>query len=146
MSNAAGKRARTMTARVLIVVAIAFIVASTWQVAAALFFQAPAPAGQRTESDEACNAALQKLAGALDRASDRAGRATDEAQANVLFEQSTTPEWNDSGAAERLCASSPRGRDAWSSLLRLRRALEGRSQKDAREIGPVRRDFETRLP
>jgi hypothetical protein len=146
MSNDAGKRARTVTARVLIVVAIAFIIASTWQVAAALFFQAHAPTGQRTDADEACNAALQKLASALDRASERAAHAPDEAQANVLFEQSITPEWNDSGAAERTCSASPRGRDAWSSLLRLRRALEGRSQKDAREIGPVRRDFETRLP
>ena len=140
----------------VLVVACLFIAASVWQIAAAVFYERPARAAPRTAeeiaSETACTARLRTLEAALDRGAEQAERATvtqpkpDESRARAAFDAALAPEWNDSASAEQLCAATPRSRDAWAALLRLRRGLEGIARKDAHEIGPLRRDFETRLP
>lgn len=136
----------------MLVVACAFIAASVWQIVAAVFYERPARAAPETADETACAARLRSLEGALERGAAQAERATvtqpktDESRARAAFDAALAPEWDDAASAEQLCATSPRLRDAWAALLRLRRGLEGIARKDAHEIGPLRRDFETRLP
>jgi hypothetical protein len=139
------KRLRQLASGVVAAVAIPFIVWSTWQIIRVVYGGAP-PERMATAEEAACTAKLRTLQAALERASDRASREPDDAHAQAAFDAAVAPEWDEQAAAERTCDTTPRGRDAWAALLRLRRGLEGRSKKDARDIGPLRRDFETRLP
>lgn len=154
-----GRRARAVASGVVLVVAVAFIVASTWQITATVFHTEPARARPPTPAEAVCVARLRVLEAALDRASRAAAlesrnaaaasvadRAASETRAEVAFEAALAPEWNERAGAEGACEATPRTKEAWAALLRLRRGLEGRVRKDAREIGPLRRDFETRLP
>ena len=139
------KRLRQLASGFVLVVAVPFVVASTWQLGVAVFGAAP-PARAATPEEAACTDKLRTLEAALERASDRAAHEPDDAHARSAFEAAIAPEWNDEAAAEKACSPTDRSREAWAALLRLRRGLEGRSQKDARDVGPMRRDFETRLP
>lgn len=139
------KRLRQLASGVVLAVAVPFIVWSTWQIVSAVYGVAP-PARASTAEEATCTAKLRTLQAALERASDHASHEPDDAHAQAAFEAAIAPEWDEQGAAERACDTSPRGRDAWAALLRLRRGLEGRSKKDARDVGPLRRDLETRLP
>lgn len=139
------KRLRQLASSFVLVVAVFFIIASTWQIIVAVFGVSP-PAGTATAEEAACTGKLRTLEAALVRASDKAAREPDDAHARSAFEAAIAPEWNDEAAAERTCSPTARSREAWAALLRLRRGYEGRSQKDARDVGPMRRDFETRLP
>ena len=139
------KRLRQLASSFVLVVAVLFIAASLWQIIAAVFGTAP-PAKTATAEEAACTEKLRTLAAALERASDQAAHEPDDAHARSAFEAAIAPEWNDESAAEKTCSPTPRSREAWAALLRLRRGYEGRSQKDARDVGPLRRDFETRLP
>lgn len=149
------RRARRITAIAVLVVALAFVVSSTWQIISAVFFARPVPIRAETPDEIACVSGLRRLEAALERATDRAAHATmanapilttDEAHALEAFEAALAPEWDDQASVERTCSSTTRGKEAWAALLRLRRGLEGSARKDAHEIGPLRRDFETRLP
>jgi len=139
------KRLRQLASSFVLVVAVLFITASMWQIIAAVFGTAP-PAGKPTAEEAACTEKLRTLEAALERASDKAAHEPDDAHARSAFEAAIAPEWNEESAAEKACSPTPRSREAWAALLRLRRGYEGRSQKDARDVGPMRRDFETRLP
>ncbi len=139
------KRLRQLAAGFVMLLAVPFVIVSTWQIIDVVFGGAP-PARKATADEVACADKLRTLASALERASDRASHEPDDAHAESAFEEAVSPEWDDQGSAEHACATTPRGRDAWAALLRLRRGLEGRSKKDARDVGPLRRDFETRLP
>ena len=140
------KRLRQLASSFVLVVALLFITASVWQIVVAVFGVAPVGAHTATPEESACTAKLRTLEGALQRASDRAAHEPDDAHARSAFEAAIAPEWNDEAAAEKTCSPTARTREAWAALLRLRRGYEGRSQKDARDVGPMRRDFETRLP
>jgi hypothetical protein len=133
------KRARAVTSGFVLVVAVSFVIASVWQIFAATFTRAPV-ALSKTPDEAACSAALGKLETALDRASTQTARTQD------AFSRGLAPEWNDTSSAETTCEKTSRGKDAWVSLLRLKHGLEGRSQKDVRDIEPLRRDFDARLP
>jgi hypothetical protein len=139
------KRLKQLASGFMIAVAVPFIAASTWQIIVAVFGVAPT-ARAATAEEAACTEKLRTLEAALERASDKAAHEADDAHARNAFEAAIAPEWNDEAAAEKTCSPTPRTREAWAALLRLRRGLEGRSQKDARDVGPMRRDFETRLP
>lgn len=140
------KRLRQLASSFVLVVAVLFIAASLWQIIAAVFGVAPVAHAAATPEEAACTAKLRTLEAALARASDVAAHEPDDAHARSAFEAAIAPEWNDEGAAEKTCSPTARSREAWAALLRLRRGYEGRSQKDARDVGPMRRDFETRLP
>ena len=133
------KRLRSIASGFVLVVAVAFVVSSVWQIIAAVFASAPVALAS-TPNEAACGAELRKLEAALDRASSRTARTPD------AFARELGPEWNDTAPAERVCAKTPHGRDAWVSLLRLRHALEARSQKDLRDIEPLRIELDARLP
>ena len=153
------RRARALASGIVLVVAVAFIVSSTWQITDAVFYARPANERPPTPAEAECVARLRPLESALERAAraatreswrdtaasgaDRGASAT---RATDAFQVALAPEWNDEASAERACDATPRSREAWAALLRLRRGLEGRARKDASEIGPLRRDFETRLP
>jgi hypothetical protein len=140
------KRLRQLASSFVLVVAVLFIVASTSQIIVAVFGMAPPVRGTATAEETTCTDKLRTLAAALERASDKAAHEPDDAHARSAFEAAIAPEWNDEAAAEQTCSRTSRTREAWAALLRLRRGYEGRSQKDARDVGPMRRDFETRLP
>lgn len=133
------KRARALASGFVLVIAIGFIVQSLWQILATVFANAPV-ALAATPDEAACSAELRKLEVALDRASHQTVRTPD------AFTRELAPEWNDTAPAERVCTKTPHGQDAWVALLRLRHALEARGQKDLRDIEPLRRDFDARLP
>ncbi len=139
------KRLRQLASSFVLVVAVLFTIASTWQIIVAVFGVGP-PTRTATAEEAACTEKLRTLEAALVRASDKAAHEPDDAHARSVFETASAPEWNDAAAAERMCSPTARSREAWAALLRLRRGYEGRSQKDARDVGPMRRDFETRLP
>jgi hypothetical protein len=139
------KRLRQLATGFMFALALPFVVLSTWQLVEATF-SGKVSARAATPEEAACTAKLKTLASALERASDTAAHEPDEDHAHRAFAAAILPEWNDEGAVETTCNTSPRSREAWAALLRLRRGLEGRSQKDARDVGPMRRDFETRLP
>ncbi len=140
------KRARALASGLIAALAVAFIVASVSQISVTIFGTAPPPAASATPEEAACSTKLRALDAALDRASDRASHAPDEAHAREAFATALAPEWNDEDNAERACESSARSKEAWASLTRLRHGLEGRAKRDGRDIAPLRRDFETRLP
>lgn len=133
------KRARAIASGFVLVVAVAFIVSSLWQILVAVFASGPV-ALAKTPDEAACHVELVKLASALDRASAQVVRAPD------TFNRALAPEWNDAARAEEICNRTPRGQDAWVSVLRLKHGLESRAQKDVRDIEPLRRDFDARLP
>jgi hypothetical protein len=139
------KRLRQLASFFMIALSIPFIVLSTWQLIETTF-GGKVSARAATPEEAVCTTKLKTLASALERASDAAAHETDEDHAHRAFAAAILPEWNDQASAETACNASPRGREAWAALLRLRRGLEGRSQKDARDVGPMRRVFETRLP
>lgn len=114
--------------------ATAFIVSSTYQIIVALFGLQVAPLASPA-NDSACAAAIERLVGALDRAS-RAAHGEDEA----AFASALAPEWDAQADTERICRAEPRGTDAYGALLRLRRAEEGSIRRQSVEIAPLRRD------
>ena len=138
------KRAKTVVSSVVLLVATAFVVSSAWQLTAAVFTRAPAvgPADPRLV---ACSEQLRPLAAALDRGADRAGLQSDPASAMRAFEVALDPEWQKAAAAERACSETAAGAEAYASLLRLRRGLEGHARRAVSDIAPLRRDFEARL-
>jgi hypothetical protein len=167
----AGRRARGVAAAAVLVVAIAFVASSAWQILAAVFYARPPHVRPPTPAEAECVVRLRSLEAALERGTDRATHATmakappepgaadpatlaaqaaeraaTEAEAHDAFEAALAPEWDDADSAKRACATTPRAREAWAALLRLRRGLEGGARKQAHEIAPLRRDFETRLP
>ena len=145
MAAQKNRRARAIASVSVLVVAVAFVVSSTWQIAATVFGHPPPPRVP-TADEAACSARLRTMETALERGAVAAAPAPDESHALATFTGALAPEWNDQAGAESLCSSSPRAKEAWAALLRLRRGLEGTARKHAHEIGPLRRDFETRLP
>ncbi|HEY1955514.1 MAG TPA: hypothetical protein VGH28_07875 [Polyangiaceae bacterium] len=145
MAAKKNRRARAVASASVLVVALAFVVTSVWQIADAVFGHAAPPKPPSAE-EAACSARLRTMEAALERGALAAAPAADESHALAAFDGALAPEWNDQASAENQCASSPRAKEAWAALVRLRRGLEGTARKDAHEIGPLRRDFETRLP
>jgi hypothetical protein len=130
---------------IVISIALAFIGASAAQVIPAVFgldarpLQAapPVPTGAESPgglSERGCADGIHSLALGLDRATLNAWR------------DGVLPEWNTAADVERACAKSRRGLDAWSTLLRLRRAEEDVVLHGLAELAPLRRDVAARLP
>jgi len=137
------KRAKALVSSLVLVVASAFVIASTWQLTEAVFSTPRAgPADPRLV---ACSEQLRPLAAALERAADRAGAKPDTASAMREFEAALDPEWLKAAEAEKLCSETPAGVEVYASLLRLRRGLEGHCRRAVKDVEPLRRDFEARL-
>jgi hypothetical protein len=128
----------------VLLVATAFVLSSAWQLTRAVFLNSP-PSGPADPRLVRCSERLRPLASALDRAADHASAQLEAASAMRAFDAALDPEWQGIGEAERICGESPAGAEAYASLLRLRRGLEGHARRAVSDIGPLRRDFEARL-
>ncbi len=124
-----------------------FVLSSTWQLMIGTFGMGTKPLSVELDPDAtACADGVRRLAGALDRGMAKASAADSERSALLAFEGSLAPEWDEEKAVAAQCESRPRGRDAFSAVLRLRRTEEGFVRRQVVEIAPVRRDVQAYLP
>ena len=112
-----GKRAAL---GVVLVVAVAFVGASVWNVVPAVFGANvhPLPGGPAGSSERVCAEGVRRLEQAL-------------------------PGWQDAAGVETACGGSSAGLDAWAALLRLRGAGQQLAPGD---LAQLRRDVEAHLP
>ncbi len=138
--------------------ATAFIVSSTWQIVAALFFLGgvggggEARAAGRAVASAPCAAAIRELEAAIDRARVRAAAAHDEAEAGRLFndaldaDDARAADGTASGGARLASRCDGPDRDFSAAALRLRSAAEAAARREAAEIGRVQGDVDAVLP
>lgn len=139
----ARRRGRRYGTLVVLVVAVAFVLSSTYQIAVAVFSlpgSAPGAAPSR-----ACADGVRSLAAALDRASAKASLEHDSAGIDAAFARELDPEWSGAAATERTCGADPAGAEAYAALLRLRRAHETLLHRRQDEVRPLRDGLELRL-
>jgi hypothetical protein len=152
----ARRRGKRAAHGVVVVTALTFIGASALQIIPAVFATDAAPVGAPgapTLPDSVCAGGMRRLVRALDRASSEAWTpvdavADDDEQSPRLtaFQRALAPEWEAPEAIEHACALSPGGKDAWTALLRLRRAHEQALLRDRFDLVPLRRDVTSHLP
>lgn len=128
---------------VFTVLAAAFVVSSTYQIAVGVFAE-PAPgaaAGPAVAVAPACAEGVRTLAVAVDRGVVAAAGVTDRAEAERRYRAARSPEWDDTRRSELVgpCAADARGADAVAAVSRLDRAAEGAIRRQTDELGPVRR-------
>jgi hypothetical protein len=137
------KRITSAVYAVFSVVAAAFVVSSTWQIAVAVLSEpspgaaAPAP----VPVPPACAQGVRSLVLAVDRGVTAAASATDRSDGERRYRTARSPEW-DAPKHEELvqaCAGDARGIDAVAAVARLDRAAEGAIRRQTDELGPVRR-------
>jgi hypothetical protein len=137
-------RARLQGKRValgaILVVSIALIGSSAWQIIPVVFGAGtrPIPAGPPGSSARTCAEGVRSLERALERATDAAGSGS--------FQARLRPEWNEEAAVRQACGQSSEGIDAWAALARLRSAEEQLSPRPGAELEPLRRDVIAHLP
>jgi hypothetical protein len=132
-----GKRA---VLGVILVVSLALIASSAWQIIPAVFGAGirPIPAAPPGSSARTCAEGILKLERALERAADAAG--------SPSFQARLQPEWADEATVSQACGQSSEGIDAWAALARLRSAEEQLSAHAGDELEPLRRDVIAHLP
>ena len=137
------KRITSAVYAAFVVVAGAFVVSSTVQIAQAVLAEpAPGAAAPATIAiAPACAEGVRTLAVAVDRGVAAAASATDRADAQRRYRTARSPEWDDAKQRELVqpCASDPHGDDAVAAVTRLDRAAEGAIRRQTDELGPVRR-------
>jgi hypothetical protein len=153
-SDAPAARARLRGKRaalgVVIVISVAFIVASTSQIIPAVFGAAitPLAAGSPGSPERVCAVGVKELQLALDRAGGRslAGTAPDPGRAMAAFRQGLSPEWDGAETVERACAETRNGLDTWAALQRLRFGEEQLLRSGGAALSPLRSDVAAHLP
>lgn len=131
---------------VFVVLAGAFIVSSTVQIALAVFEE---PAADATSAPQglspACASGLKELTAAVDRGVAAASNGRDSATATKRYREARSPEWDDARQKElvRPCEGDPRGAQAVAAVSRLDRAAEGAISRQNAELGPVRRTVDS---
>jgi hypothetical protein len=137
------KRISSAVYAVFSLVAAAFVISSTWQIAVAVLSE-PAPgtaAPAPVPAPPACAQGVRSLALAVDRGVAAAAAATDQGDAERRYHTARSPEW-DAPKHEELvlaCAGDARGIDAVAAVARLDRAAVGAIRRQTDELGPVRR-------
>ena len=137
------KRITSAIYAVFTVVAAAFVISSTYEIAVAVFKEpargAPAPASVNVAP--ACAAGVRSLAVAVDRGVAAAAGATDPAEASLRYRAARSPEWDEVKQRELVqpCDGDAHGADAVAAVSRLDRAAEGAIRRQTDELGPVRR-------
>ncbi len=153
----ARREGRRIAHTIVIVVAVAFIGASAFQIIPAVFGIGvrPVAANGSDPVETQCAIGVRSLALALDRAgamswspSPAAGGPfdLDSEKAHQAFERGLAPEWNSEAQIEQSCAKSSAGLDAWAALMRLRRAEEQLVLHGLLELVPLERDVTAHLP
>lgn len=127
------------------IVAAAFVLSSTAQIAMAVFAEPSDRAGTAQNVPPACAAGVRTLVVAVDRAVAAAAGATDATEAENRYRAARSPEWDDAKRNELIepCAGDARGADAVAAVSRLDRAAEGAIRRQTDELAPVRRGVDS---
>jgi hypothetical protein len=140
------KRITSVVYAVFVVVAAAFVISSTVQIAESVLAE-PAPGAANAASvavAPACAEGVRTLALAVDRGVAAAATATDRNDGQRRYRTARGPEWDEPkhGALLQPCTDSSanaHGIDAAAAVTRLDRAAEGAIRRQTDELGPVRR-------
>lgn len=149
---AARLRGKRAALGLVLVVSVAFIVSSAFQIISAVFGfgWAPLPADAPAGSPErVCAVGIRALTQALDRAGQRlssVASAADDNETMAALRPGLSPEWDSAAAIEGACAHSRGGLDAWAALQRLRVAEEQSGRLSREELTSVRNDVAAHLP
>jgi hypothetical protein len=140
------KRITSVVYAVFVVVAAAFVISSTVQIAKSVLAE-PSPGAANATSvtvAPACAEGVRTLALAVDRGVAAAATATDRIDGERRYRAARGPEWDEPKHGELLqpCTdptASAHGTDAVAAITRLDRAAEGAIRRQTDELGPVRR-------
>jgi hypothetical protein len=140
------KRITSVVYAVFVIVAAAFVISSTIQIARSVLAE-PSPGAANASSvavAPACAEGVRTLALAVDRGVAAAATATDRSDGERRYRAARGPEWDEPKRAELVqpCTESPgsaHGTDAVAAVTRLDRAAEGAIRRQTDELGPVRR-------
>jgi hypothetical protein len=137
------KRITSAIYAVFTVLAAAFVISSTYQIAVGVLSE-PAPgeaAPPAVPLAPACADGVRSLAVAVDRGVAAAGAASDRADAEQRYRAARSPEWDDARRQELIgpCGADAHGADAVAAVSRFDRAAEGAIRRQTDELGPVRR-------
>jgi hypothetical protein len=137
------KRITSAIYAVFTVLAAAFVISSTYQIAVGVMAEPAegASTGAPVPLPPACAAGVRSLAMAVDRGVAAAAGATSRADAESRYRAARSPEWDDAKQRELVepCRGDARGADAVAAVSRLDRAAEGAIRHQTDELGPVRR-------
>lgn len=135
------KRITSAVYAVFTCLAGAFVISSTYQIAAAVFAEERADLVNAPNLAPACADGLKTLAAAVDRGLAASAGTVDSAEAERRFTEAHAPEWNEPRHQElaAACTSDPRGVDALAAVTRFDQAALGAVRKNAGELEPVRR-------
>jgi hypothetical protein len=151
--GAARRRGKRAANAFVVGLAVLFVGSSAWQLVSTLFLGGAgvATGAPRGSVGAACADGLRALAGAVDRAGDAAiawpvGATVPPVEDVVsLFRRGLSPEWDRAQAVEASCATSESGKNAWTTLARLRSAEEELVREGHAGLGPLRRDLAAHL-
>jgi len=149
---AARLRGKRAALAVVMVVSLAFIFSSTFQIIPAVFGAGfdPLPAGASPDSPEGqCGSGIRSLALALDRAGGRlasVASAADDTATMAVLRSTLSPEWDRAEAVRDACERATGGPSAWASLQRLRVAEEQSGRLEPGQLTVVRSDVAAHLP
>ena len=140
------KRITSVVYAAFVVVAAAFVISSTVQIARSVLAE-PSPGAANAPPvtvAPACAEGVRTLAAAVDRGVAAAATATDRQDGELRYRSARGPEWDEPKRAELLrpCSdpsASTHGTDAVAAVTRLDRAAEGAIRRQTDELGPVRR-------
>ena len=135
-----------MVYAVFVIVAAAFVITSTVQIARSVLAE-PAPGAVNAASvtvAPACAEGVHTLALAVDRGVAAAATATDRADGERRYRAARGAEWDAPRRTQLLqpcteASASTAGTDAVAAVSRLDRAAEGAIRRQTDELGPVRR-------
>jgi hypothetical protein len=118
-------RAKRVALGVVLVVSLAFIASSSWQIIPAVFGARidPLPAAAPESPDGRCAAGVRALLGALDRVTGQVAPSTaDDDEMAAALRARLSPEWDRAGAVGQACETTPQGQQAWAALQRMKMA------------------------
>ena len=147
---ASPKRITSAVYAVFTVIAAAFVISSTYQIAAAVLAE-PSDASPATPPPPsvtvppACAAGVRTLAVAVDRGLAAAAGLTDRLEAEKRYRAARSPEWDEARHQELVqpCTGDARGADAVAAVTRFDRAAEGAIRRQTDELAPVRRTVDS---
>jgi hypothetical protein len=118
-------RAKRVALGLVIVVSMAFIASSSWQIIPEVFGARvePLKAAPAGSPDHQCAVGVKALLGALDRVSGKvAPSLTDDDSTTAALRARLSPEWDGAEDVSRACDASSEGQQAWAALQRMKMA------------------------
>jgi hypothetical protein len=134
---------------VVIVVSVAFIGSSSWQIVPAVFGARidPLPAAAEGSPERRCAVGVRSLLGALDRvAGDGLPNSRDGDEMTAALRARLSPEWDGAANVDGACAASPQGVEAWAALQRMKTAEEQPVRMGRDALAELRVEVTEHLP